>query len=182
MSTTTTSTRERALKLLGNGVNPEAVAAAIGVTVSAISQLISDPTFSAAVAEARFTNLSRANDIDSRYDEMEAGLQKKLSDLLPLMYKPGEVLAAIRIINAAKRRGAASQSELPQSQTIVNITLPTQIVNQFTVNSANQVVRVGTQDLTTIHSSQVEKLLVSRGTNDVQTSNSPRSLEHSKNA
>jgi len=50
----TSSTEDRALQLLGNGVPAESVAAALGVTASRISQLLADPIFSEQVTTLRF--------------------------------------------------------------------------------------------------------------------------------
>ena len=54
MSTTTTSTETRALSLLGQGLGPEVVAAAVGVSTSRISQLLGDPEFSAKVLQRAY--------------------------------------------------------------------------------------------------------------------------------
>jgi len=99
MSTTTTATEARALSLLGQGLGPEVVAAAIGVSTSRISQLLSDPEFSAKVAEARYNNLAKHNSRDAAYDAMEDSLIEKLRDLMPYMMRPMEVLKAIQVIN-----------------------------------------------------------------------------------
>lgn len=158
------SIESRALKLLGSGATPEQTAAALGVTASRISQLISDPEFSAGVAELRFQSLSRSNDIDSKYDEMESTLQKRLGDMLCWMTKPGEILAAIRIINAAKRRGSSTPSELTSIGTVVVLNMPTHVTQQFTVNTTNQVIRAGDKDLVTVQSSRMKDLLLQHNT------------------
>ncbi len=48
---TTNLNQERALEFLGQGLGPEVVASALGVTVSYISQLISDENFAASAAK-----------------------------------------------------------------------------------------------------------------------------------
>ena len=111
MTSTTTSTESRALSLLGQGLGAEIVASAVGVTVSRISQLLSDPEFSAQVAHLRYENLAKHNQRDNKYDVMEDDLLDKMKDLIPMMYKPFEVLKAIQIINQAKRRGASAPEQ-----------------------------------------------------------------------
>ena len=59
---------------------PEQTASAVGLSVSRISQLLSDPEFSAQVAELRFNNLQKHNERDSAYDTMEEKLLKKLEN------------------------------------------------------------------------------------------------------
>jgi hypothetical protein len=170
MSTTTTSTETRALSLLGQGLGPEVVAAAVGVSTSRISQLLSDPEFSAKVAEARYNSLAKHNSRDAAYDKMEDDLIEKLRDLLPFMMRPMEVLKAIQVINAAKRRGASAPEAITGQQTVVQLLMPTQILQTFTTNINNQVIKAGAQDLVTVQSSNMTKMLETmKGRNDVQT-------------
>ena len=152
---TTTSTEARALELLGSGVAAETVASALGVSVSRISQLLSDEGFANQVAELRFQNLQKHNTRDSKYDSLEDPLSGKLEENLPMMMRPLEILKAIQIVNGAKRRGQNAPDSILQGSTIVKLVLPTQIVNQFSVttNIQNQVVKAGEQDLITIQSS-----------------------------
>jgi hypothetical protein len=164
MSQSPTSTESRALTLLGQGIGPEMVAAAIGVSVSRVSQLLSDPQFASEVADLRFRALSKHNERDSRYDAAEDLLVEKLHDLIPFMMKPFEVLKAIQIINAAKRRGSSAPESITSQQNVVQLIMPTQIFNNFTkqeitVNVNNQVIKAGEQDLVTIQSSSMDRLL-----------------------
>ena len=119
MNTTTSkhnSTEERALHLLGSGIAPEIVASACGVTVSRISQLLSDPEFTAQVAELRFNALEKHNITDSKYDSMEDTLLEKLKDCLPLIaMEPLKLLRAISVINGAKRSVLAFSSTVRAS-------------------------------------------------------------------
>jgi len=155
----TDPTTSKALTLLGQGLPAVAVAAALGVTESRISQLVSDPSFSAQVAELRFANLSKHSSRDAEYDSLEDQLLEKMKDLLPLMYKPMEVLKAISVINAAKRRGASAPETLTSQSSVVQLIMPTQILQQFTTNIHNQVIKTGETDLVTIQSSAMKKLL-----------------------
>lgn len=147
-----TSVSSRALTLLGQGVPASVVAATCGVTESRISQLVSDPEFAAQVAELRFSNLQKHNERDSHYDRIEDSLMKKLEDLLPLMMRPMEVLKAIQVINAAKRRGSSAPDQVVQQQTFINLTIPTQIVQKFQINPQNHVIQAGEQTLVTMQS------------------------------
>jgi hypothetical protein len=149
------STEERAIKLLGNGLGPEQVATAIGVTPSRISQLLSDQDFAQAVAELRFQALQRHNEIDGSYDTIEEALIEKLADVLPLMLRPMEILKAIQVINGAKRRGQSAPEQITHQNTVVNLVMPTQIIQKFSINSNNQITNVGTQTLETIQSSSL---------------------------
>jgi hypothetical protein len=160
----TSSTESRALALLGAGVGPENVANATGVSISRISQLLSDETFAAQVAELRFENLQKHNLRDSEYDSLEDDLIERLKDLIPLMLRPMEVLKAIQVINAAKRRGASTPEAITAQQTVVPLVLPTVIINKFTTNTYNQVVQTGEQNLVTMQSGTLmDRLKESKG-------------------
>lgn len=154
-----TSTEDRALTLLGQGLSPEVVSAAVGVSPSRISQLVSDPEFASKVAELRFKNLSKHNERDNAYDSMEDQLLEKLKDCLPFMMRPMEILKAISVINAAKRRGSSAPEHITNQQTVVQLVMPTQILQNFTTNLHNQVVKAGEQELITVQSASMRKLL-----------------------
>jgi hypothetical protein len=170
MTTTTTSTEERALVLLGQGLGPESVAAAVGVSVSRISQLLSDPEFSAKVAEARFESLAKHNTRDNKYDSLEDTLIRKLEDCIPYMMRPMEILKSIQVINQAKRRGSSAPEQIISQQTVVQLVLPTQIFQNFTTNINNQVIKAGSQDLVTVQSSAMTGLIAQmKGARNVGT-------------
>ena len=157
MANAPTTTRERALALLGNGVSATHVAAACGVSESQISQLLADEAFASEVATVRYQNLQKHNERDSSYDRIEDKLVDKLEDLLPMMMRPMEVLKSIQVINAAKRRGSSTPESITEQQTIVQIVMPTVVLNKFTANAHNQVIKAGDQDLLTIQSGTLLK-------------------------
>ena len=156
MSTTST-TEERALTLLGQGVPPAAVAAALGVDISRISQLLSDDDFASKVVEKKFEALSKHNERDTAIDSLEDKLLVKLHDCLPFMTRPMEILKSFAVLNAAKRRGQTSTDTLSSKQTIIQLNIPQIILEKFTANIHNQVVQVGSQSLLTIPSGQLLK-------------------------
>lgn len=155
--TTTTKTEQRAMELLGSGLSPEVVASAVGVTPARISQLLSDENFANQVTELRYKTLSAHNQRDSHYDSIEDTLLDRLEKSIPLMCKPGELLGAIKVINGAKRRGQSTPEHITNQQTVVQINLPQVAVEKFITNSANQVVKAGTQELVTIQSGTLLK-------------------------
>lgn len=155
MSTTSkyNSTEERALHLLGQGIAPETVASACGVSASRISQLLSTPEFLARVSELRFNNLEKHNITDAKYDDLESTLLEKLKDCIPLMgMEPMKLLKAVQVINAAKRRGVSAPDQITQQQTVVQLIMPNVIMQKFSTNINNQVIQAGDQTLQTIPS------------------------------
>jgi lipoprotein-anchoring transpeptidase ErfK/SrfK len=153
----TTSIEDRALQLLGSGISAEATANALGVTPSRISQLLSEQQFTDKVATLRYENLQKHNTRDGAYDSMEDVLLDKLEQAIPFMLKPGEILKALQVTNAAKRRGQSSPDQVVNQQNIVNLVLPEIIAQRFTVNIDNQVTRAGDQELHTMPASNLLK-------------------------
>jgi hypothetical protein len=160
MSTsTTTTTEDRALTLLGQGVPPQAVANALGVDISRISQLLSQDEFAQRVVEKKFESLSKNNERDSHIDDLEDKLLRKMQDCLPFMTRPMEILKSFQILNAAKRRGQTAPESLTSKQTIIQLNIPQIILEKFQSNVHNQVIQVGAQTLVTIPSGQMLKQL-----------------------
>jgi hypothetical protein len=157
MANAPSSTRDRALSLLGQGISAAHVAAACGVTESAISQLLADEGFASEVATARYSALSKHNERDCKYDGIEDRLIDKLEDLLPMMMRPMEVLKSIQVINAAKRRGSSAPENITEQTTVVQIIMPQLAISKFVANQQNQVIRAGDQDLLTIQSGTLLK-------------------------
>jgi len=155
----TSSIEEKALKLLGSGVNPEQTAMALGVSPSRISQLMAEKHFADKVASLRYESLQSATRRDGRYDTLEDRLLEKLDASMPLMVRPDTILKAINTINGAKRRGQAAAPTVTNQQNIVQLILPTIITQKFTTDINNQVVKTGAQELLTMPSSNLNKLV-----------------------
>lgn len=151
----TSSVEERAAHLLGLGIGPEQVAAALGVTASRISQLLAEKTFADRVSVLRYKSMQKHNKRDSDYDRLEDSLISKLERSLPLLVRPDQILAAVKVINGAKRRGASSSVSAIQQNTTVTLVMPTKITQQFVTNINNQVIKAGDQNLQTMQSSEL---------------------------
>jgi hypothetical protein len=160
MSTTSSFAKDKIISLLGNSPHlPLAtVASACGVTESYVSQVSQDPDSKAAIAELRLKTLERATKLDQNYDKLEEALQRKLAEQLPMIYKPDQAIRAIQVINGAKRRGVVADSQNFDAARTVQLNLPQAFINSFTLNINNQVVSTGSQDLTTLPTSQLAKL------------------------
>ena len=149
---------EKLLSYLASGVTQSQAALALGITPSAVTQLIEQPEFSARLQELREEQLKRSSAIDEKYDSIEAKLLDQLEKTIPLLMRPGEIANVLTRVNQAKRRGSAVTA--PQAPTqIIQLNLPVAIQNRFTLNSQNQVVQAGAQDLVTIPSSALTKLM-----------------------
>lgn len=156
-----TSTETRALELLGQGIAQEQVALALGVTPSAISQLMAREDFAGRVQTLRYENLQKHNQRDAKLDQLEDSVIEKLTEMLPLVMKPLEAARILQVTNAAKRRGASAPEEIINTREIVNLTLPVTLVNNFRLiqTSDGQVVSAGEKDLVTIQSARLPALI-----------------------
>lgn len=148
---------ERALTLLSSGVDQESTAKALGVTASYISQLMAQDDFRAKVIEARFMNAQKHNDIDNKYDTLEEKLLEQLEQSVPLLMKPQEISRVLQTVNGAKRRGTSAPETLHSQQPVVQLTIPAQVIQKFTVNIDNMVVQAGQQNLVTMQSATLLK-------------------------
>lgn len=161
-----TGNARKALDLLGSGVQPVQVAAAIGVSEGYISQLLADEQFQLAVAQKRYDSLLAASERDASYDAIEDELLQKLKTSLAFMTKTGEILAAIKVINGAKRRGASSTVGASSQSQVVQLVLPAGVRARFAQDAQGQVVEVqtdtGSHSLLTATSSGVKQLLAAQ--------------------
>lgn len=149
------SNQTKCLELLAAGVTPDQVASALGVSVSLISQYCSEELFASELASRRFHLLQKHNARDDELDSLEDSLILQLKRLAPLAMRPLEAGRLLQIVNAAKRRGISAPAAITESQTVVRLTIPTQIVNKFSVNLNNQVISTDAQELVTIQSGSV---------------------------
>src|ERR1700752_1131434 len=102
MSAHVSSVEDRALALLGSGLTSVVVSSATGVSESRISQLMSDPIFSARVLEMRFLQTAKHAERDNKWDQLEDALLDKIAALLPMMMRPMEIAKLLALANAAK--------------------------------------------------------------------------------
>lgn len=167
----TTATAERALKFLGEGHSLEVTAAACGVTLSRVSQLLADENFAARVASARYASLLRASDRTQKYEKIEDSILDKLEKSLCMIFDPLKLARLLQVISAAKPKNVFTPSDLPAAQPTVALNIPQVVVNRFTTNIFNQVVEVieGNSDsnvkkqtLVTIQSKALDALAKSR--------------------
>lgn len=173
MSQNRSSSEARAIKLLGDGLGPEQVAAAVGLSVGRISQLVSDGEISKEILDKRYSNLSKHNERDAKYDEVEDDLLQRFAAVTPMMMRPLEILKGLKEINSMKRRGSSAPTHLVNQQTVLNLHIPISVVNRFTgegngikVNPMNQVVQAGGQELVTIQSGNMQGLLTAQKVKD----------------
>lgn len=157
--------QEKIKELLGLNLPNNVVASAVGCGESYISQLMSDENFAQEVSELRVANTMAHAARDKKYDSIEDELLVRLEEKLEsglAFTNPKEILAAIRIINAAKRRAAPSElAGVGTPKQVVNLVLPesTAFAARFLVNGQNQVVEVAGKPMATMSAKGVNAKL-----------------------
>lgn len=155
-------TREKAISYLSKGIAPGNVAEALGVSASAISNLLSEDEFRETLAAKRFELSEKQNRHDDNLDDLEASLIASAKQSIAMITRPLEILRAASIINAMKRRGAQAPDSQNASPVVLNLVLPQAIMSRFTLNSHNQVIAAGDQELVTIQSHKVADLVAEK--------------------
>lgn len=149
----------RALELLGNGHSQEIVASTLGVTPGRITQYLSQDWYAAEVSKLKYAALRAHTDADKKVDRITDKILDKIEKSLPLMHKTGELIKAFQVLNGAKRRGAPSDTTVNLiSNTVVNLTLPTAVVNKYKTNSNAQVIEVNDKPFLTAPSNMLPDL------------------------
>lgn len=149
----------RLVSLLRANVSQTQAASILGITDSAVSQLMQTPEVASKLADLKLAQLGVSTEIDAKYDKMENKLLDQLDRVIPMLTRPAEIARVLSTVNQAKRRGITPDSANQGPATIIQLQLPERLSHKFTVNSSNQVVSTGARDLITIQSSNVPKLL-----------------------
>lgn len=173
--------REAALELLAKGATATETALTLGVSDGLISQFMSEDDFAAQLATLRFEALKKNNARDEALDELEDQLIKQLKTAASMAIRPMEVSRLFQIVNSAKRRGGSAAPAAQTQQTVVKLVIPVAIMNRFAVNSKNQVIEAGDQQLITIQSGNIEKMAAEiLPTKEVRNDNSYQQTGHSR--
>ena len=146
------------LKYLQHGVTQTEAARALGITPSAVTQLMQSEELAPQVEELRQKQIERSAKLDERYDSIEEKLLDQLERTIPRLLKPREISGVLAQVNSAKRRGITAAAQNSDQARVVQLHLPAVITNKFTLNATNQVVAVGDQQLITMQSANIAKL------------------------
>lgn len=149
---------DKALNLLARNISQSDVAKACGVDESRISQLIADDDFKKRLMEMKFQRYGEQAKMDESYDKMEAKLQQRFEQLIPMIQKPREVLDAMVKLNAMKRRSGIMDSDADKIGEVAVLTIPVAIIHKYNIkieNTTNRVIEANGQPLLTAQPNQV---------------------------
>jgi len=149
--------------LLQQNVSRVDAATKLGITPSAVTQLLAEaPANTLAVAASNAPSAGavspQTNELDDQYDRIEQKLLNQLEKTIPLLMRPAEIANVMTRVNAAKRRGGPLKQQ-DGAPRVLQLSLPLAIQAKFVLNQQNQVVAAGAQDLVTLPSSGVTRLL-----------------------
>lgn len=164
------ASQDRIRDLLGQGLTNEIVASAVGVTPSYISQLMGDKEFAGEVARLRLASVSADINRDKKLDNIEDKLITSLEQVVDMggIRKPREILTAVQVLHQLKRRVPAIPTTAGDGHTtIINLTMPTQVIAQFKANAQGEVVTVDGQSTISMNAATLlkSKLLEGRDAN-----------------
>lgn len=152
----------RAIKLLAAGLSAAKVAESLGVDSSRISQLLDNEEFKTALADEKFSLLNRHNEADEKLNVLEDKVRDRLEQTVDMIFDPMKLTRIFQVVNAAKRRGMELAGDGFSNSPVVNLNIPQRIVNNFVVNSNNQVIQAGGEDLITIQPHRVQEMIHER--------------------
>lgn len=155
--------KQQIIQLLGQGLPQAIVANAVGLDSTSISSMMEDEEFKAQVTAIRITktgaSVRRDDKINLIEDKILQALETNIDTRAPFM-KTGELLTAFRVVNLARRRGVQTP-DTSHEGVVVNLTLPKQHLDKFTmtITPEGEVIGVERQTLVTMSSRQVLDLL-----------------------
>ena len=161
MSSQNTGTKGRALDLLAQNIPSSQVAGILGVTESAVSQLLADEDFVAELDKKRL-QLSEA---DEKFDQKLETAEESALDGVISRIKFGNLqqqLAAFRVLNQAKRRKDSKIQPHQGTGQVTNLILPAVIVPVYVVNKKNEIIEVDGKTMLSATQSQLKEIVKER--------------------
>jgi hypothetical protein len=150
--------KERLLKYLVAGATQAQAASALGLSESYVSDLHSEDGFKAELAARKLANLEQHITVDNTIRSVESAAITKLKTLLPMVMDPMKVLAIFKVANSARSSQQVNQNPTVAATTIVNLQLPTAILQTYKSDSMGKIISIGETPMVTLQSANVERL------------------------
>lgn len=153
--------KEQIERLLGRGLSQVVVANAVGCTEGYISQLLAEEDFAGRVAAMKLAIVEKDSSRGQLVNEIKDELLAKTKRALPMLLRPQEIIAALKVIDGLKCGDSASgvATGTGGTQQIVQVNLPTIIMQNFIKNSQNEIVEVGGRSLATLSPMALKNML-----------------------
>jgi len=147
----------RAKEMLSAGLPATAVAARLGVTDSAISQMLNNPDFAEAVEAARLEATAEDQKFDSKLEETES----QALDNIAAKIRFGNLqqsLQAFKVLNGARRRKDGASSAVQQIGNAVQINMPTVLMPVYVLNGRSEIVEVDGKTMVSASPKRMEEI------------------------
>lgn len=143
---------------LSQGVPQEAVARALGIDPSYVSQLMAEEEFATEVQEARMVAAARDSGVDHKIRQGEEAALDRVLAKLP-MAGMKDALLVFKVLNAAKLRKDSMIPQAVQSTgTVVEIYLPGAMVPQYVQNKKSEIIEVNGKTMVSAGVKQLERM------------------------
>lgn len=160
-----TSTRDRIVAYLGQGIAPSIVATSCGVTPAYVSQLLELPDVREEVAGLRVKKLEEALEVDSTIEKIEKAALRQVELKLPFVKTAGEAAKIFATLNSAKKKAAGTdQNSDAMAAQQVTITVPRAAAISFRLNETNQVIEVEGRTMAPLPSKALPAMIGNRAT------------------
>jgi len=153
------STREKIISYLGQGIQQSVVASSCGVTPAYISQLLEVQEVRDEIALLQAGQLEKALTSDAKMDDVEKLALRIVEQKLPYVKSAGEAAGIFAKLNGAKRKAATGKDAndaLAAQQVIIQI--PKSASLHFKLNSTNQIIEVEGRTMAPLPSSALPAL------------------------
>lgn len=152
-----TTTENRLLECLQNGMTAADAAAHVGVSAAFVSQTLKDKDFKNKLATARIEKLQAYTVRDDLWNKLEDKTLKRLEESVDGEFNSMKLLKIAQVANAAKRRGAELADELAningETRHVVTILVPEILRSRFVRNAENEITEVNGRELKTVDAS-----------------------------
>lgn len=183
--TALTANQQRVQNYLMAGISPARISELTGVSASYITELLQSSDFLQHAKDAQAEEYLVAKARDTKVDTIEDTLIGKVESLVnnPISFlgKPLEAIRALQMVNSLKRRTASFSGLDDQNgiaQTVVKLTMPVAIINNFTINqesvkvdSKGNIIEVEDTPFVTIQHNELENLLEKQSCKSINLNN-----------
>jgi predicted transcriptional regulator len=133
------------ISALRSGFSESQIADALGVTQSAVSQVINAYNLREVAAKN-----SKFESIDTKLNSIEEAILTKLEKSVKFVEDPMKLTRILTAVNGAKRRSLAEGNSLPtDGARLVQLNLPERMTLTVNLNANNEVIGVNGRDLLT---------------------------------
>lgn len=145
--------KEFLLSALRSGFSTSQIAESLGVTASAVDQVINAYDLREIAAKN-----SRFESIDNQINSLEEKVLGRIEKALPSVCDPMKLTRMLQVLNGAKRRSLAEGRTLPnEGARLIQLRLPERVHLSVSFNERNEVIDINGRELVTAAPDKVLK-------------------------